>query len=139
MVYQRLLRKICYWVKYHNQPLQFKKYILFELWLIMIFSPVANFAQQSLFLFCYFKKHFKPCFFILKALKDILKRFKFLNWSIHGFVFLMNRLLNQGQLSLTKPAKNNSFICTTYTRISQEQLQSLNKYTWTYFSIWSVN
>ena len=26
-----------------------------------------------LFLIYYFKKHFKPCFFILKALKDILQ------------------------------------------------------------------
>ena len=26
-------------------------YILFELWLIMIFSPVANFAQQALVFF----------------------------------------------------------------------------------------
>ena len=31
------------------------------------------------FLIYYFKKHFKPCFFILKALKDILQHFKFVN------------------------------------------------------------
>ena len=35
-----------------------------------------------LFLNYYFKKHFRPCFFILKALKDILKHFKFVNWRI---------------------------------------------------------
>ena len=28
------------------------------------------------------KKHFKPCFFILMALKDILQHFKFVNWRI---------------------------------------------------------
>ena len=39
----------------------------------------------------YFKKHFKPCFFILKALKDPLQHFKFVNWWIRGFVFLMSR------------------------------------------------
>ena len=32
------------------------------------------------FLIYYFKKHFKPCFFILKVLKDILKHIKFVNW-----------------------------------------------------------
>ena len=37
------------------------------------------------------KKHLKPCFFILKALKDILQHFKFVNWRIRGFVFLMSR------------------------------------------------
>ena len=33
------------------------------------------------------KKHFKPCFFILKALKDILQHFKFVNWWVRGFPF----------------------------------------------------
>ena len=42
------------------------------------------------FLFITLKKHFKPCFFILKALKDILQHFKFVNWWIGGFVFLMS-------------------------------------------------
>ena len=37
----------------------------------------------------YFKKHFNPSFFILKALKDILQHFKLVNWLIGGFVFLM--------------------------------------------------
>ena len=37
------------------------------------------------FLIYKLKKHFKPCFFILKALKDILN-----SW-IRGFVFLMSR------------------------------------------------
>ena len=35
-----------------------------------------------LFLIHYFKKHFKPCFFILKALKDILQHFKFVKWRL---------------------------------------------------------
>ena len=43
------------------------------------------------FLIYYFKKHFKPCFFILKALKDILQPFKFVNWWIDCFGFLMSR------------------------------------------------
>ena len=40
-----------------------------------------------------FKKHFKPYLFILKAFKDILQHFKFVNWKI-GFVFfdVTNRL-----------------------------------------------
>ena len=38
------------------------------------------------FLIYYFKKHFKPCFFISKALKDILQHFKFVNWWIGEFV-----------------------------------------------------
>ena len=33
------------------------------------------------------KKHSKPCLFILKALKDILHHFKFVNWRIRVFVF----------------------------------------------------
>ena len=37
------------------------------------------------------KKHFKSCFFILKALKDILQHFTFVNLWIRGFVFLMSR------------------------------------------------
>ena len=31
------------------------------------------------------------CLFILKPLKDILQRFKFVDWRIRGFVFLMSR------------------------------------------------
>ena len=38
------------------------------------------------FLFITLKKHFKPCFFILKALKDILQHFKFVNWWIGEFL-----------------------------------------------------
>ena len=38
----------------------------------------------------YFKKHFKTYFFILKALKDILQHFKFMNWKIGGFVFFIS-------------------------------------------------
>ena len=40
------------------------------------------------------KKHYKPCLFISKPLKDILQHFKFVNWWIRGFVFfdVMNRL-----------------------------------------------
>ena len=42
-------------------------------------------------LFVIWKKHFKPFFFILKALKDILQHFKFVNWRIAGFIFFMSR------------------------------------------------
>ena len=41
------------------------------------FKPLFN---GVFFLIYYFKKRFKPCFFILKALKDILQHFKFVNW-----------------------------------------------------------
>ena len=41
----------------------------------------------ALFLIYYFKKHFQLCFSILKALKDILQHFKFVNWWIRAFVF----------------------------------------------------
>jgi len=40
----------------------------------------------ALLLIYYFKNHFQPCFFILKALKDILQPFTFVNW---WFRFLM--------------------------------------------------
>ena len=50
-------------------------------------SPTNEFKVlhkgQPLFnglLFITLKKHFKPCFFILKALKDILQHFEFMNW-----------------------------------------------------------
>ena len=36
-------------------------------------------------------KHFKPCFFILKALKDILQHFKFVTWRFR-FFDVTNRL-----------------------------------------------
>ena len=41
-----------------------------------------------LFLIYYFKIQFKLCVFILKALRDILQHFKFVNW---WFRFLMSR------------------------------------------------
>ena len=44
-----------------------------------LLKPLCN---DILFLIHYFKKHFRPCFFILKALKDLLKHFKFVNWRI---------------------------------------------------------
>ena len=53
-----------------------------------LLNPLYN---DVLSLIHYFKKHFKPCFFILKAFKDILQHFKFVNWWIRGFVFLMSR------------------------------------------------
>ena len=37
------------------------------------------------YLFITIKKHFKSCFFILNALKDILQHLKFVNWWIRGF------------------------------------------------------
>ena len=39
-----------------------------------------------LFHIYYIKRHSKPCLFILKALKDILRHFKLVNWRIHQFV-----------------------------------------------------
>ena len=45
------------------------------------------------FLFVTLKKHFKPFFFIFKALKDILQHFKFVNWWFRLFD-VTNRLLN---------------------------------------------
>ena len=42
-----------------------------------LFKPFFN---GVLLLIYYFKKHFKHCFFISKALKDILQHFKFVNW-----------------------------------------------------------
>ena len=51
-------------------------------------KPLFN---HILFLIYQFIKHFKPCLFILKVLKDILQHFKFVNWWIRGFVFLMSR------------------------------------------------
>ena len=52
------------------------------------FKPGYN---GALFLFYYFKKYFKPCFFILKALEDILQHFKFVNWWFR-FFDVTNRL-----------------------------------------------
>ena len=46
------------------------------------------------FVFITLKNHFKPCFFILKALKDSLQHSKFVNWWNGEFVvslFLMSR------------------------------------------------
>ena len=50
-----------------------------------LFKPFFN---GVLLLIYYFKKHFKHCFFISKALKDILQHFKFMNWwfrFLHSF------------------------------------------------------
>ena len=41
-----------------------------------LIKPLFN---GVLFLIYYFNNHFKPCFFLLKALKDILQHFKFVN------------------------------------------------------------
>ena len=44
-------------------------------------KPLFNVVLFLIRYFHYFKKHFKPCFFfILKAFKDILQHFKFVNW-----------------------------------------------------------
>ena len=51
-----------------------------------ILKPLFN---GVLFLIYYFKNHSKPCFLILKALKDILHHFKFVNWWIGEFVFFL--------------------------------------------------
>ena len=50
------------------------------------FKTLINGINSVLFLTL--KKHFQPCFFILKALKDILQHFKFVNWWIGEFVVL---------------------------------------------------
>ena len=54
-------------------------------------EPFKTLFNGILFLIYYFKKHFQRYFFILKALKDILQHFEFMNWWIRGFVFLMSR------------------------------------------------
>ena len=51
------------------------------------------------FLFITLKKHFQPCFFILKALKDILQHIRELvNWWFRFFFDVTNRLLNTWKL-----------------------------------------
>ena len=42
-------------------------------------EPFKTLFNRVLFLVYYIKKHFLPCFFILKALKDILLHFKLVN------------------------------------------------------------
>ena len=46
--------------------------------------------MEYYFLFITFKRYFKPWFFILKALNDILQHFEFVNWC--GFFDVANRL-----------------------------------------------
>ena len=41
------------------------------------FKPLFN---GVLFLIYYFKTNFHPCFFIFKALKDILQHYKYVKW-----------------------------------------------------------
>ena len=43
-------------------------------------------------------KHYKSSFFSLKALKDILQHFKFVNWWIRGFIFFLCHEQVSGQL-----------------------------------------
>ena len=62
--------------------------------LLTQFCPVSYFSQQGV---QDLKIHFKSCFFNLKAVKDILQHFKFVNWWIGEFVvsfFLMSRTGN---------------------------------------------
>ena len=61
-----------------------------------------------LFLVYYFNNHFKPCFFILQALTDILQPFKFVNWWIRGFIFfdVTNSLLERSWCELFKVIKS---------------------------------
>ena len=54
-------------------------------------EPFKTLFNGVLFLIYYFKKHFQPCFFILKALIDILQHFKFVNWWFR-FFDVTNRL-----------------------------------------------
>ena len=68
-------------------------------WDFKLVKPLFN---GALYLIYYFKKHFKPCFFILKALKDILQHFKFMNWWIGDFVYLMSRTSNICSLILKR-------------------------------------
>ena len=53
-----------------------------------LLKPLFN---GVLFFIYYFKKYFKPCYFISNTLKDILQHSKFVNWWIHGLGFLMSR------------------------------------------------
>ena len=48
-----------------------------------------------MFIIYYFKKYFKPCFFIFKVLKDILQYFKFMNLWIDEFLVLFHEQVNQ--------------------------------------------
>ena len=41
---------------------------------------ICKLAQTQSLNIYYFKNHFKPCSFVLKALKVILQHFKFVNW-----------------------------------------------------------
>ena len=45
-----------------------------------------------LFLTYYFWKKIWPCLFYFKGFKRILQHFKFVNWRICGFIFLMSRI-----------------------------------------------
>ena len=69
-------------------------------------SPIQKSLLKPLFngVLCviyYLKKHFKP-FFILKALKDILQHFKFVNWWSRGFVFFLSRTILLNPLCFDK-------------------------------------
>ena len=59
------------------------------------FKPLFN---GVLFLIYYFKKHFQPCIFIWKALKNILQHFKFVNWGIRGFILFLISITGQESL-----------------------------------------
>ena len=64
----------------------------------------------------YFKKHFKPCFFILKALKDILQYFKFVNWRIRGFVTWCHVKVRRKQLQI----ESSGFVKTCHEHVHSE-------------------
>ena len=61
---------------------------------------------NGLHIIYYFKRHFQLCFFILKALKDILQHFKFVNWQIGEFVvsfFWCHKIKQLSTLYLISP------------------------------------
>ena len=53
------------------------------------------------FLFVTLKNHFRPCFFIQKVLKDILQKFRLVNWWIRGFVFWCHENISQHSSATT--------------------------------------
>ena len=70
-----------------NTKHEFSKSPIHEFKMLLPEILLKALVNGVLFHVCYFKKYFKPCLFILKALKDILQHFKFVNWRIRVFVF----------------------------------------------------
>ena len=71
----------CSW--HHKTKPRIHQFTTLKCCIKSLLKPIFN---GVLFLIYYFKKHLKSCFFILKALKDILQHFKFVNWRIGKLV-----------------------------------------------------